>query len=215
MCLIILYSVLRSRMPFWARALTTVAVTVAGFLLAASDLVSGLTSRLTNDTGSTDARLRAFQFVAENWTSYLATGGGLTSSYTIARDAGLQTSIESSYLMYVFDTGLILATAYFGAQFALLIRYGRQSAFLGVTLAAFVGTALQHTSSGVAGTNLSGSFIWATLALVVVGRSITDAAGVSDPVSHAPSRAAEAYRHQPSRVLRPVNVRREPTSSGV
>ena len=77
--------------------------------------------------------------------------------------------------MYVVDVGLILATAYFGAQFGLLLRYGRQRAYLGVTFAAVVGTVLQHTFSGVAGTNLAGTFIWATLAMMVVGKTVMDA----------------------------------------
>lgn len=175
MCAVILYSILRSQMVVWARALTVVAVAVAGIVLVRSDLVAGLVERLTNDTGSTDARLRALQFMAQNWTSYFGSGFGMTSSYTIARDAGLQTSIESSYLMYVVDVGLILATAYFGAQLGVFLRYGNQHAFLGGSLAAAIGLLLQHTFSGVAGTNLSGSFIWAVLALMVVGRSVTDA----------------------------------------
>jgi hypothetical protein len=215
MCLIILYSILRSRMAFWARALTTVALVVAGYFIAASDLVSGLASRLTNDTGSADARLRAFQFFTENWTSYLATGYGLTSSYNIARDSGLQTSIESSYLMYVVDTGLILATAYFGAQFALLLRYGNQTAYLGASLAALVGTVLQHTFSGVAGTNLAGTLIWTALAMMVVGRSVSVASTASTS-SGAPKRAAQPYPAAPSgsRPLRAIDLDKVSTSSG-
>ena len=175
MCLIILYSILRSHMVLWARALTAVAVLVTGYYIATSTLVEGLASRLSNDTGSMDARIRALRFIADSLNTYLASGFGLTSSYTIARDAGLQTSIESSYLMYVVDVGLILATAYFGAQIGLLFRYGRQRAYLGMTFAAVVGTLLQHTSSGVAGTNLAGTFIWATLAMMVVGKTVMDA----------------------------------------
>ena len=175
MCVIILYSILRSHMVVWARALTALAVVITGYYIATSTLVSGLTERLTNDTGSADARIRALRFVFENWNGYLATGFGLTSSYAIARDSGLRTSLESSYLMYVVDVGLILATAYFGAQIALLVRYGRQRAYLGVTFAAVVGVLLQHSFSGVAGTNLAGTYIWATLAMMVVGKTVMDA----------------------------------------
>ena len=168
MCAIILYSILRAHMVLWARALTCLAVVIVGYYLASSTIIAGLAGRLANDTGSADARLRAVWFVYDNWVDYLATGQGLTSSYGIARDAGLQTSIESSFLMYVVDVGFILALAYFGAQFAMLIRYGWQRGLLGGTLAALIGCGLQHTFSGVAGTNLSGTYIWAALALMVV-----------------------------------------------
>jgi hypothetical protein len=172
--LIILYSILRSHMAVWARALTSLGVIIAGYYLATSTIVVGLTSRLTNDTGSGDARLRALRFIADTLPSYLGSGHGMTSSYAIARDAGLQTSIESSYLMYLVDVGFILATLYFGAQFALIFRYGSQPALLGATLAATVGVVLQHTFSAVAGTNLSGTFVWSALALMVVGWTIAD-----------------------------------------
>jgi hypothetical protein len=173
-CLIILYSILRSHMAVWARAVTSLGVIVAGYYLATSTIVAGLASRLTNDTGSTDARLRALRFVADTFPSYLGSGYGLTSSYTIARDAGLRSSLESSYLMYLVDVGFLLATLYFGAQFALLFRYGSQTALLGATLAAAVGVVLQHTFSAVAGSNLSGAFIWSALALMVVGWTISN-----------------------------------------
>lgn len=179
-CLIILYSVLRSRVVLWARLLSVLLLAVAGYLIFTSSLVAGITARLSNDTGSTDARLRAFAFVANTLTSYLAVGSGLTSSYRIAREAGLHTSLESSYLMYVIDVGLILATAYFGLQVAILFRYGRQRSFPGVTLAATVAVGLQHTFSAVAGTNLIGTLVWSALALVMIGTYRPVAVGAGD-----------------------------------
>ena len=58
-CAVILYTVLRSRMAIWARALASVIVVAAGYVLLTSTLVAGFASRLADDTGSADARQRA------------------------------------------------------------------------------------------------------------------------------------------------------------
>lgn len=169
---VVAFSVLRARMALWTRALTVTALAVATYFVATSSLVAGVSGRIANDTGSTDARIRAYAFVADHWTDFFATGQGLVSSYSVARDAGLQTSLESAYLMYAVDTGIVLATLYFGVQLALVFRYATQRALVGGTLAALSGTLLQHTFSSVAFSNFDGTFIWTALGMVVVARSV-------------------------------------------
>jgi hypothetical protein len=183
MFLIILYAVLRARMVLWARLLTFVAVLVAGYVIATSALIQGLVSRLTYDTGSTDARLRALNFLYEHWSEFWLIGHGLTSSYELARNGGLQTSIESSYFMYVVDVGGLLATLYFGAQAFMVLRYAQQSRLAGATVGAMVGCGLQHTFSGVAGSNLCGTYIWCAVALVVAAATLHSTAvhGLTEP----------------------------------
>jgi hypothetical protein len=169
LCLILVYSVLRPSMALWVRALTTAVFGATAYVVVSSGLVSGLADRIANDSGSGAARLRALQFVTETAGSYIATGHGLTASYDVARNAGLRTSLESSFLMYVVDVGLILATLYFGLELVLLLRYGRHGYLRGATVAALAAVGLQHIFSAVAGANLSGALIWAALAIVVAG----------------------------------------------
>lgn len=170
---IIVYAIVRSRMVLWARALAALAVAGLGSYLAGSALVAGLAARFADDTGSANARVLAFQFVYDNLGDFFFTGQGLISSYGIARNAGLETSLENSYLMYVIDTGVVLATLYFGCQLVIALRYGVQRALPGVTLAAVLATLLQHTFSAVAFANLSGTLIWTALGLVVVAWTLT------------------------------------------
>jgi hypothetical protein len=193
MSLIIVYAIVRSHMALWARALASVAVVVMGYYLAGSAIIEGLSARFANDTGSANARVVAAQFVFEHWSDFLLTGQGLISSYTIARNAGLQTSLENSYLMYVIDTGFLLATLFFGAQLAIVGRYGFQRAVRGVTLAALVGTLLQHTFSAAAFANTTGTLIWSALGLVVVAWTLPPEHGPIGPsaTSQRPRRAVE------------------------
>jgi hypothetical protein len=171
-CAVILYSVLRSRMAIWARALASLAVAGAGYVLVTSTLVAGFASRLADDTGSADARRRAIGFIFANWAGYLFAGEGLTASYTVGRGAGLATSIESSILMYAVDVGWALTLVYFGAQLALILRHGFRHRVAGVTIAASIAFVLPHVSSALAWSNFTGIFLWSTLALVVLAGTI-------------------------------------------
>ena len=139
LCLILVYAVLRPTMALWARALTTVVLGGVAYLVLTSDWSPGSPGGSATTRGSVAARLRALRFIADTAGSYLGTGRGLTASYDVARNAGLQTSLESSFLMYVVDVGLILATLYFGLQVVLVLRYGRHGYLPGATVAALGG----------------------------------------------------------------------------
>lgn len=190
-CAVILYTVLRSRMAIWMRALAAVIVVAAGYILLTSTLIAGFASRLADDTGSADARQRALVFIFGNWAGFLFAGEGLTASYTVARGAGLQTSIESSILMYAVDVGWALTLVYFGAQLALILRNGFHHRLAGVSMAAVVAFLLPHFSSMLAWSNLSGMLLWSTLALLVLARTL---GGQPPPVqtSGAPAAASLA-----------------------
>jgi hypothetical protein len=187
LCLILVYAVLRPTMALWARVLTSVLFGAVAYLALTSGLVSGLADRIANDSGSGEARLRALRFVSETAGDYVGTGRGLTASYDVARNAGLRTSLESSFLMYVVDVGLLLAALYFGLQVVLLVRYGRHGFLPGATVAAAGGVALQHVFSGVAGANLTGSLIWTALAIVVAGSRDVAVGRPARPAHRAPA----------------------------
>lgn len=172
MALLTLYILLRAQMSALSRILYAFVMAGATYLLVTSTLVEGLASRLVDDTGSAQARADAFHFFGQIWPDVFFAGRGLTASYTIADQAGLITSLESSYLMYAVDAGVILATLYFGAQFVLALQHLRHQPLAGVGASALIGVVLQHTFSAVAGTNVTGTVIWLALAMLVVGSQI-------------------------------------------
>ena len=131
-----------------------------------------LASRLADDTGSADARQRALAFIFGNWTGYLFAGEGLTASYTVARGAGLETSIESSILMYAVDVGWALALVYFCGQFGLIVRHGFRHRLPGASIAAVAAFALPQVSSALAWSNMSGTLLWTTLAVLVLAGTL-------------------------------------------
>ncbi|MFT3860680.1 hypothetical protein [Micropruina sp.] len=166
---VLVLAVFRSRISIWTRLLTSAGLVGASIWIAATGLAGGLLSRLQDDTGSSQAREQALQFVLENWHKYLFSGAGLTSSYDIAREAGLQTSVESSFLMYAIDVGLVLAVLFFGGQVLLLALYGRHGWISGIALGATLVLVLQNASSALAFANLTGTLTWVLLGLVIAG----------------------------------------------
>ncbi len=192
MLAVLLLAIFRTRTSVWARLLTAGGLVMAAIWLESSGLAGGLLSRLQNDTGSSQARELAARFFLGEWVDVFLSGHGLTASYQIARDAGLQTSIESSVLMYSIDVGLILALLYFGAQALIVLNYGLRGWLPGVFIAGVIVFTLQNGSSALAFANLTGTLTWLVLGLAMAGhatRNQTDAqrAGAPAAVSVAAS----------------------------
>lgn len=188
MVLLLLIAVALLRMRIWARVLSVMAVALAGVGIVTLGVADGLFGRLTNDTGSAHARNAAWDFVVGDVRGFLIGGTGLTSNYEVARNAGLQTSIESSFLMYAIDVGLVLAVLYFGAQLALLVRFGPYSMAWWATLASLAAFVLVNISSALAFSNLSGPLLWVALSLVVCGAYVAEE-NLTSLVGHWPRRS--------------------------
>ncbi len=178
--LVVLYVVLRARVSLLNRVVVSAAVVIGGVALFSTTLVAGLGDRIGNDTGSSEARGLAFRFFLEHARQWFFVGEGLTSSYRVTSEAGLVTSLESSYLMYAVDVGLVLATFYFGAQYAVVIGARRhRRSVLGVLPATVLVLTLQHTFSGLGSADLLGVLVWLLLAMLVCPGNEAD--GVPEP----------------------------------
>lgn len=166
--------VLRANVAAHVRLLSLCALTggVAAFL--ASDLVEGVASRFADDTGSSGARADALGFFVQSWQDYAVVGHGLTSSYEVAAVGGLRTSLESSFLMYAVDIGVVFAVLYFGAQAVLVGQAWTNRAGLpGARLAALVALVLPHTYSALAARSAAGTILWVALAIGVARTTST------------------------------------------
>lgn len=164
---VLVLAIFRSQVSLLTRILATISLAFTTWYLATSELAGGLLGRLQNDTGSNAARERAFGYALTHWDQYLASGTGLGSSYEFARNAGLESSLESSYLMYAIDVGIIVATVYFGAQIVILLKHGYRAHPVGMALASVLVIGLQHASSALAFVNLTGSLVWIMLGCLV------------------------------------------------
>ncbi|HUX70067.1 MAG TPA: hypothetical protein VMV41_06130 [Cellulomonadaceae bacterium] len=171
--LTIVYVILRSRASALAKAAMYAVLTIGTFVLVASPVAAGIVGRFQNDTGSSEARAAAYQFFFDHWTQYFFTGGGVTSSYRIAQAAGLGTSLESSFLMYSVDIGIVFATLYFGSQLVIVLRGPGRSAVPGLAVASVIALVLPHTYSALAAASAVGALLWTVLGLVVASYDIS------------------------------------------
>jgi hypothetical protein len=189
MAFIVVYLVVRSKMVLVVRLASVFLVLASANSILRSDFVSGISSRLSSDTGSTAARGRALDFFLSRLGSLSWSGNGLTSSYRIASEGGLITSLESSFLMYAIDVGLPLAVLYFGAQILVILWHSPANRIQGAALGALFGALMQHSFSGLGFSNLSGFAVWCAIALVVTGSSRIE---IASDDSYAPVRRSNA-----------------------
>jgi hypothetical protein len=168
MCVMLVYLLARGRMGVFTRLVAVTLLFFAARAILSSTLVSGISSRLSNDTGSSRARGLAWGVFGDLLHSLILTGNGLTSNYRIASEAGLQTSLESSFLMYTVDLGLLLTVAWFGVQVVIAIVHGTRRPPVGMLPAVVIALAVPQTFSALAFSNLVGVLMWSALGLLVI-----------------------------------------------
>ncbi len=161
----IMYVIFRSPIRFEGRLIGILVLIGAGIYSEASGLTSGLQDRLVNDTGSAAARGFAYQYFFAHWTDYFWSGGGITSAYSVALSAGLQTSFESAIVMYAVGIGVVATVIYFGIQLALVAFAAIRAPLRGVLPAGLMVLFIPQTYSSLAGDTVAGPLLWVTLIL--------------------------------------------------
>ncbi len=161
----ILYVLVTSRIHPAAKVLSVVVVVVAGFLAATSALISGVTERLANDTGSSLARTAALDYFINHIWQFLFAGGGIGSSYQAADVAGLTTSLESSILIYAVDIGVVFAFLYFGIQLVIVARSFGRSTVPGLAFAGLAVVIVPQTYNALGAQTFAGILLWTVLGM--------------------------------------------------
>ena len=199
----IIYLVFASRLDVGLKYLTLVLMGVGAYFVASFALAAGVQHRIADDTGSTLARSTALQFFLSNWKEYLVTGNGISSSFQVSKFAGLQTSLESSVLMYGVGLGLIFALLYFGAQAAVVLRSMFGKAPRGAAMCGFVLLIVPQTYSALATESLAGPLLWLGLAVAASRQPNRSFGANPDASAAAPSVAtrqvgigAQERRHE-------------------
>ncbi|MEO5779317.1 hypothetical protein [Arthrobacter sp. PAMC25284] len=157
-----------TRRPVWVKSAMLVVMAGGGAAIMASPLIAGVAARLSNDTGSTEARGLALEYYLSRWADYALAGDGIGSSYRVAAQAGLETSLENPTLMYGIDIGVVFAGLYFGSMLVLLARYGRRTGYPGLMLAGIMALAIPQTYSSLATRSAAGIVVWTVFAMVVI-----------------------------------------------
>lgn len=106
-CLGCLYLLIFSKLSSGTKLALAVAAVVGAAVFSRSSLFASLATRFLVDEGSAAARSAARDAFQAEVGSYVVVGGGTGASYEFARSAGLVTSLENGWLMYVIDYGVL------------------------------------------------------------------------------------------------------------
>ncbi|MCC6495674.1 MAG: hypothetical protein IT193_05385, partial [Propionibacteriaceae bacterium] len=110
----------------------------------------------------------------------------------------LETSIESSILMYAVDVGWALTLVYFGSQVTLILSHGFRLHVVGTSMAAVIALVLPQFSSALAWSNVSGTLLWTTLALLVLAGTTRGQPGHTSGAPAAASLAMSSGSYRPA-----------------
>lgn len=160
--------VFRSSMNRRSRVLLLVGTATAVAMLAVSSLSAGVADRLADDGGSSSARVDAWRAGFGLSGSHFFSGDGTGANAGAAFYAGLGTTFENPFLMYLVDYGLVATVAYFAALIytALVVR-GKRVVPTSV-YAVGVGIVSTLSFSSVATINNLGGILWFSVALAAV-----------------------------------------------
>jgi hypothetical protein len=165
------------------RVASTFALAAAALLAVRMGLVGGVTERIRDDTGSAEARWASLKYgldyLSENWWI----GGGLNSSFDVARAASLELSFENSLIMYAIDLGLIPALMYFAVMVMAAARAFAPGAPAGLAGAVVAALIVSQAFSALSGSTAAPAIVWAVLAMAGfhTSRRQIDMAGAREP----------------------------------
>ncbi len=145
-----LYVVLRGRGSARGRlAGLAVLIGAAGYAVG-QGLSSGVQDRFSSDSASTDARIRAIDYWFSHLGDFAWAGQGVGASFDVALSSGLETSFESSFLMWSVDIGLIPAVMLFGVLLFAGLGALRREAVPGAAVATLLALVAAQTFSAMA-----------------------------------------------------------------
>lgn len=113
----VLYLVFVSSKTWTKRVVTTFAIVIGYFILNYVGMFAGVSGRISNDYGSTEARNNAMSSLLPRWEEFFPFGIGIENAKSyMATHLGMQTSPESAFLGYAMGFGIPLAVVFFGAM---------------------------------------------------------------------------------------------------
>jgi hypothetical protein len=168
-------------------------------------LVSGagqtVLERFQQDAGSTALRSEAYSFFADNWASYVFTGGGYASSFDLKDSGALQSSLENAYIMLAVDAGIVAALVFTMMLLSIAIRSVVHHGVTGRSCAALAGLTCAATFSSFMVQSAAMVIVLAPLALCLADSIERGAKGADHPPDKAwtdvgPAASGRAVDHQ-------------------
>ena len=145
-------------------AVLAAAVAGAGFAVSIG-AAAAIQARVSNDSGSSQARADALQYFLDHIRNYAWFGQGLNASFSVSDSAGLGTSFESAVLMYSIDLGVVVTLIYFGVMALATARSFGAAAPVGVFGPAVAALVIPQTFSALSGSTAAPAIVWSVFAL--------------------------------------------------
>ena len=157
------YLILRSQTKIILKICLALGLIGALYFVFGANPSLAVLERFSNDGGSTQSRINAYNLAISQIQDFLLLGKGAGTSYGIAEQSGLSISFENPFLMFTVDFGFIGTLLYFGTQ--LILSISSKNAVSGVKLAAFLAFASCQGFSSVTSSNFLVVLPWLLVAM--------------------------------------------------
>lgn len=157
------FLLLRPGRSLGIRATVIAAGLTVCLLLIQSPLGSGVMERFANDGGSSSARFTAIDAFIARASEFAVLGWGNSGGDLFRQQEGLNSSLESAFLIFAVNYGIPFAIGYFAIAVA-VIAIGRDP-LGGSRVAAITSLVMVQTFSSIATTSASAVLVWVLVAL--------------------------------------------------
>lgn len=201
---VLLIILLRARVPAYAKIFGLLALPGVALFTLRSEIAEGTLGRFVDDSGSAVARQRALDYFLSNAERSAFLGQGFGSSFDARTIGAINTSLESSFLMFFIDFGGVI-TALLGILLIVLLLQARKTdSGPGLLLAAIAAIAITASYSGFMTQGAASMILWFVLALASAPRCLGNlsAGELPEAAQHPTSSSAAAYPRSRPATLR-------------
>lgn len=143
-------------------------VIIAGAGAAAAVLLSGtiaqdVLGKFSEDGGSSFVRGVALEAFVSRWGDFVSSGWGNDGATLFRAQMGLPSSLESAFLIFSVNYGIVFTVLYFGL--ALILIFAKGKSLSGARVSAVIALVLVQSFSSLGTNSASAVILWAFVAL--------------------------------------------------
>lgn len=157
---------LRRGRSFGYRVVIVVGASAAAAVLLTGTIAQDVLGKFSEDGGSSFVRGVALEAFLSRWGDFVFTGWGNEGATLFRAQMGLPSSLESAFLIFSVNYGIVFTILYFGLALVLIFAKGKSPS--GGRVAAIVALVLVQSFSSLGTNSASAVILWAFVAFATL-----------------------------------------------
>lgn len=162
----VVFLTLRRGRSFGYRVVIIVGASVAAAVLLTGTIAQDVLGKFSEDGGSSFVRGVALEAFISRWGDFVFSGWGNDGATLFRAQMGLPSSLESAFLIFSVNYGIVFTILYFGLAVILVCAKGKS--LTGARVSAVVALVLVQSFSSLGTNSASAVILWAFIALATL-----------------------------------------------